>query len=146
MPKIPTPSHHLNQPGLLIPDRLRSWIHALGTRILTLLSVFLSRNRDLSDLPMCFFSLHLSNFDEPVLTVFCSWLTYVELGVIGHSLQDSTCTFRDAFLLITIVYLSYCNVSGSSNQSGHTFLTFFINKAFLPLTGSHCMFILYYTV
>jgi len=57
------------------------------------------------------------------------------------------CVFRDAHLqtsVVTSAYLSYCCLSISLNQSGHSPLTSGINKAFsateLPLTGNFLIF------
>ena len=53
--------------------------------------------------------------------------------------------FSDAFLYTTVVicgYLTYCYLSVSLNQSGHSPMTTHINKLFLPtellLTGCFC--------
>ncbi len=54
-------------------------------------------------------------------------------AAVAHLFQGSTlCTFRDALLHTLVVmsgYSSYCCLSTSSNQSGHSPLTYGINKA-----------------
>ncbi len=85
-----------------------------------------------------FFYLLLFNFGEPVwivaLVLCTSWHPVCSSTAVAHLLLGLMCfAFRDALLHASVVMsFSYCCLSISSNQAGHSPLTSGINKAFSP--------------
>lgn len=131
------PLHHRHQSGLLTQGRLGPSFMLLASKTLTLLSMCLIK---IHQIRLCFSSLQLYSFGEPQPTpvsVSCSCLTEVEPNMVFCCCRPSALQF-DVFCVLTR-YSAHHNrlfirvaeaFSVSSNQSGHSPLTFSSTRHF----------------